>query len=80
MPTAVSCTLMFLQQFSGINAVISYAVQLFTVRCCSARQHCTGCQDAGVGVDPFVCNILVALTQSVFVVVSMLLVDRLVLS
>ena len=41
------------------------------------RQPCTYyCQDAGVGVDPFICNILVALTQSVFVLVSMLLVDR----
>lgn len=64
LPILISMVVMFLQQFSGVNAVISYAVQIF--------------EDAGLEdtLDPFICNILVALSQSVFVVVSMLLVDR----
>merc|ERR1712107_259306 len=63
-PLLISMTVMFLQQFSGVNAVLSYAVQLF--------------EDAGLGdtIDSFTCNILVGVTQSVFVVVSMVLVDR----
>ena len=31
-PLLISMTVMFLQQFSGVNAVLSYAVQLFEVR------------------------------------------------
>ena len=56
--------LMFLQQFSGINAVLAYAVQLF--------------EDTGVTdtIDAYTCNILICLTQFVFVIVSMVLVDR----
>ena len=56
--------LMFFQQFSGVNAVLAYAVQLF--------------EDTGVTqtIDAYTCNILVCLTQFVFVIVSMLLVDR----
>ena len=64
LPTLISMTLMFLQQFSGIAAVLSYAVQLF--------------QDAGLGetMDGFTCNILVCLTNITFGLVSLLLVDR----
>ena len=64
LPTLISMTLMFLQQFSGIAAVLSYAVQLF--------------QDAGLGetMDGFTCNILVCLTNITFGVLSLLLVDR----
>ena len=64
LPTLISMTLMFLQQFSGIAAVLSYAVQLF--------------QDAGLGdtLDGFTCNILVCLTNITFGLVSLLLVDR----
>ena len=64
LPTLISMTLMFLQQFSGIAVVLSYAVQLF--------------KDAGLGdtMDGFTCNILVCVTNIVFGVVSLLLVDR----
>ena len=63
-PALMSMALMFFQQFSGVNAVLAYAVQLF--------------EDTGVTqtIDAYTCNILVCLTQFVFVIVSMLLVDR----
>ena len=63
-PVLISIVLMFLQQFSGINAVLAYSVQLF--------------EDTGLTetIDSYTCNILVCLTQFVFVFVSMLLVDR----
>ena len=63
-PALISMVLMFLQQFSGVNAVLAYAVQLF--------------EDCGITdtIDSYTCNILVCLTQFVFVIVSMLLVDR----
>lgn len=64
LPTMISIVLMFLQQFSGVNAVLAYAVQLF--------------EDAGLGetIDSFTANILVGVTQFAFVIVSMALVDR----
>merc|ERR550519_8746 len=63
MPFLISMVAQFLQQFCGINAVFSYAVVIF--------------KDAKVDLDPYVCNILVAVTQIVFTAVSMFLVDRL---
>ena len=64
-------------------------MQSFHMQCRYSRWGQANCiyrasltpQDAGLEdtLDPFICNILVALSQSVFVVVSMLLVDRLVL-
>ena len=65
-PSMISLTLMFLQQFSGITAILPYAVQLF--------------EDAGLGdtIDAFTCNILVSVTNIVFGVISLLLVDRLI--
>merc|ERR1712241_225397 len=64
LPLLLSVMLMFLQQFSGVNAVLAYAVQLF--------------EDTGVTdtIDAYTCNILVCLTQFLFVIVSMTLVDR----
>ena len=55
---------MFLQQFSGITAILPYAVQLF--------------EDAGLGgtIDSFTCNILVSVTNIVFGILSLALVDR----
>ena len=38
--------------------------------------HHQHAQDAKVDLDPYVCNILVAVTQIVFTAVSMVLVDR----
>ena len=64
LPLLLSVLLMFLQQFSGVNAVLAYSVQLF--------------EDTGVTdtIDAYTCNILVCLTQFLFVIVSMTLVDR----
>ena len=64
LPLLFSVMLMFLQQFSGVNAVLAFAVQLF--------------EDTGVTdtIDAYTCNILVCLTQFLFVIVSMTLVDR----
>merc|ERR1712062_168489 len=51
LPLLLSVMLMFLQQFSGVNAVLAFAVQLF--------------EDTGVTdtIDAYTCNILVCLTQ-----------------
>ena len=59
---------MFLQQFSGITAILPYAVQLF--------------EDAGLGdtIDSFTCNILVSVTNILFGILSLALVDRSVAS
>ena len=64
LPTLISIMLMFLQQFSGIKAILPYAVQLF--------------EDAGLGetIDSFTCNILVSVTNIVFGILSLALVDR----
>ena len=64
LPTLISIMLMFLQQFSGITAILPYAVQLF--------------EDAGLGetIDSFTCNILVSVTNIVFGILSLALVDR----
>ena len=64
LPTLISIMLMFLQQFSGITAILPYAVQMF--------------EDAGLGetIDSFTCNILVCVTNIVFSILSLALVDR----
>ena len=64
LPSLISIMLMFLQQFSGITAILPYAVQLF--------------EDAGLGetIDSFTCNILVSVTNILFGILSLALVDR----
>ena len=64
LPSLISIMLMFLQQFSGITALLPYALQLF--------------EDAGLGetIDSFTCNILVSVTNIAFGILSLALVDR----
>ena len=64
LPSLISIMLMFLQQFSGITAILPYALQLF--------------EDAGLGetIDSFTCNILVSVTNILFGILSLALVDR----
>lgn len=54
--------LMFFQQFSGINAVIFYSVQIF--------------QSAGSKLDPSVCSIIVGVVQVLMTFASAALVER----
>ena len=62
-PTAISMTLMFLQQFGGINAVIFYSKDIFI--------------SAGTTIDENVSAIIVAGIQVLSVFASCMLVERL---
>ena len=62
-PTAISMTLMFLQQFGGINAVIFYSKDIFI--------------SAGTTIDENVSAIIVAAIQVLSVFASVMLVERL---
>ncbi|EEB19066.1 sugar transporter, putative [Pediculus humanus corporis] len=58
----ISLGLMLFQQLCGINAVIFYAAEIFRI--------------AGTDLDPFVCAIIVGVSQVVFTYGATLLVDR----
>lgn len=58
----ICVALMFFQQFSGINAVIFFAQQIFS--------------DANTGIDPGTCTLLVGIVQVVMTFVSAALVER----
>jgi facilitated trehalose transporter len=60
-PLLISMTLMFFQQFSGINAIVFYSASVF--------------EDAGSSLDRFVSSIIIGLVQMVFTMVSVLLVS-----
>lgn len=62
-PLAISLGLMFFQQFSGINAVIFYTVQIFN--------------DAGSTIDGNVCSIIIGIVNFAATFVATLLIDRL---
>jgi len=61
-PLSISVFLMFGQQFSGVNAVIFYAVDIFTA--------------AGSSISPFVENVILNLVQVVVTSFSTLIIDR----
>lgn len=61
-PVLIAVALMFFQQFSGINALMSYAVEVF--------------QEAKSSTDPSVSAAIVALVQVLATAVSCLLMDR----
>lgn len=61
-PLAISVSLMFFQQFAGINALNAYSVKIF--------------QDSKSALDPTVAAALVALVQILATVLSGLLMDR----
>ncbi|CAG7825063.1 unnamed protein product, partial [Allacma fusca] len=62
-PTAITMTLMFLQQFGGINAVVFYSVDIFKA--------------AGTDMPENISAITIAAVQVLFAFVSTLLVERL---
>lgn len=61
-PSLIALSLMFFQQFSGINALMSYAVELF--------------QETKISLDPFLAAMAVALVQLVATSLSSVLMDR----
>ncbi|XP_043642871.1 facilitated trehalose transporter Tret1-2 homolog [Drosophila teissieri] len=61
-PLSISLGLMFFQQFSGINAVIFYTVQIF--------------KDAGSTIDSNICTIIVGAVNFVATFISIVLIDR----
>lgn len=62
-PLVISVSLMFFQQFAGINALNAYSVKIF--------------QDSEIAFDPRVAAALVALVQILATILSGLLMDRL---
>lgn len=62
-PLSISLGLMFFQQFSGINAVIFYAEQIFI--------------DAGSTLDSGICAILIGVVNFIATFIATLLIDRL---
>lgn len=62
MALTISLALMLFQQFSGINAVIFFAQDIF--------------QAAGSTLDPAICTIIVGVVQVVMTVTSALLVEK----
>lgn len=62
-PLLISMGLMFFQQFSGINAVIFYTVQIF--------------KDAGSTIDGNICTIIVGMVNFVATFIATALIDRL---
>ncbi|KAG5675605.1 hypothetical protein PVAND_005497 [Polypedilum vanderplanki] len=62
MALIISLALMLFQQFSGINAVIFYAQDIFN--------------DAGSTLDPAICTIIVGIVQVVMTVTSALLIEK----
>lgn len=62
MALIISLALMLFQQFSGINAVIFFAQDIFSA--------------AGSTLDPAVCTIIVGVVQVVMTVASALLVEK----
>jgi len=61
-PLILTTVLFLVQQFSGINAIVSYKVEIF--------------EDANSSLDPYLCNIITSLTQALFTLVAIVLVDR----
>lgn len=62
-PLSISLGLMFFQQFSGINAVIFYAEQIFI--------------DAGSTLDSSVCVIIIGVVNFIATFIATILIDRL---
>lgn len=62
-PLSISLGLMFFQQFSGINAVIFYTVQIF--------------KDAGSTIDGNICTIIVGIVNFAATFIGIVLIDRL---
>ncbi|KAI8127556.1 hypothetical protein FF38_12240 [Lucilia cuprina] len=62
-PLSISLGLMFFQQFSGINAVIFYTVQIF--------------KDAGSTIDGNICTIIVGVVNFIATFIATVLIDRL---
>lgn len=58
----ICVSLMFFQQFSGINAVIFFATQIF--------------KDAGSTMDPSTCTIIIGVVQVLMTFASAALVER----
>jgi len=61
-PFLISLTLMFVQQFSGVNYIASFVIQIF--------------QKAGSSLDPCISTILVMVTQFLGVFVTVGIIDR----
>jgi len=61
-PLSISLGLMFFQQFSGINAVIFYTVQIF--------------KDAGSTIDGNLCTIIVGIVNFLATFIGIVLIDR----
>ena len=59
-PMLISMSLMFFQQFSGINAIIFYSASIF--------------QEAGSTIDRFLSSIMIGIVQLVFTGISALVV------
>jgi len=62
-PLLLSMILMVLQQFSGINFVLSYTLQIF--------------KDAGSQLDENLCSVLIGVVQVIGTAVAIFIVDRL---
>lgn len=62
-PFLLAMGLMFFQQFSGINAVMFYATNIF--------------RDSGSSIKPSLCTIIIGVAQVIATIVGSLLVDRL---
>ena len=58
----ISVLLMVFQQFSGINAIIFYAVTIF--------------KNSGTGLNASICAIIVGVTQVILTLISSLLIER----
>ncbi|XP_034102197.1 facilitated trehalose transporter Tret1-like [Drosophila nasuta] len=62
MGMCISITLMFLQQFTGINAIIFYATSIF--------------QDAGTGLSPDWCTVILGIAQVIATILAILSIEK----